>query len=183
MFKEGVCQHSPRNQISWCRHLRDFCVQSLWQRSPGVDKTRFNDLWFCYRVIYGSGTSRISLLEAATNSLNVSNSFATMAREEGRVQLEQSDMWLALNMDKVAKGGFSHAALEEMKHLLKTARTEVREEKKWGVEFPGHTKVKAALERHLAMVYKNYTHGCLPCQNGTAKNPQTCWRRKGTGGP
>jgi hypothetical protein len=25
--------------------------------------------------------------------------------------------------------------------------------------------------------------GCLPCQNGTTKNPQTRWRRKGTGAP
>jgi hypothetical protein len=39
------------------------------------------------------------------------------------------------------------------------------------------------MERHLAMVYKNHTAGCLPCQNGTANNLQTCWRRKGTGAP
>jgi len=38
---------------------------------------------------------------------------ATMAREGGWVQLEQSDMSLALNMAKMAKGGFSHAAIEE----------------------------------------------------------------------
>jgi len=25
--------------------------------------------------------------------------------------------------------------------------------------------------------------GCLPCENGTAKNPHTHWRRKGTGVP
>ena len=33
------------------------------------------------------------------------------------------------------------------------------------------------------MVYENQTDGCLPCQNGTAKNPRTRWRRKGTGAP
>jgi len=38
---------------------------------------------------------------------------ATMARQGGRVQLEQSDMPLALDMAKMAKGGFSRAAIEE----------------------------------------------------------------------
>ena len=32
---------------------------------------------------------------------------ATRARQGGRVQLERSDMRLALNMAKLAKGGFS----------------------------------------------------------------------------
>ena len=34
-----------------------------------------------------------------------------MARQGGQVQLEQSDMCLALNMDKMAKGGFLRAAM------------------------------------------------------------------------
>jgi len=38
---------------------------------------------------------------------------ATMARQGGWVQLEQSDMRLALNMAKMAKGGFSRTAIEE----------------------------------------------------------------------
>ena len=38
---------------------------------------------------------------------------ATMARQRGRVQLEQSGMCLAWNMAKMAKGGFSRAAVEE----------------------------------------------------------------------
>ena len=54
---------------------------------------------------------------------------------------------------------------------------------KQGVEFPGHSKVKAAIQRHLAMLRHNQTSGCLPCQNGTAKNLRTRWRRKGTGAP
>jgi len=33
------------------------------------------------------------------------------------------------------------------------------------------------------MVYQNQTAGCLPCQNGTAHNPQTHWRHKGTSAP
>jgi len=108
---------------------------------------------------------------------------ATMARQGGRVQLEQSDMRLALNMAKMAKEGFSHAPIEERKYLIKKPRAEVQEEKKRGVEFPGHNKVKAAIQRHPAMLRQNQTSGCVPCQQGTAKNPQTRWRRKGTGEP
>jgi len=108
---------------------------------------------------------------------------ATMARQGGRVQLEQSDMRLALNMAKMAKDGFSRAAIEETKYLIKKARAEVREMKQRGIEFPGHKQVKAAIQRHPAMLRHNQTPSCLPCQNGTAKNPQTRWRRKGTGAP
>jgi len=108
---------------------------------------------------------------------------ATMARQGGRVQLEQSNMHLALNMGKMAKGGLSRTAIEETKYLIKKPCTKVREEKKRGVEVPGHKKVKPAIQRHPAMLRQNNSSGCLLCQNGTAKNPQTCWRRKGTGAP
>jgi len=106
-----------------------------------------------------------------------------MARQGGRVPLEQSDMGLALNMAKMAKGGFSCTAIEETQQLIKKSRAEVREEKMRGVAFPGHNKVKAAIARHLAMVRGNQTDGCLRYQNGTAKNPQTRWRHKGKGAP
>jgi len=33
------------------------------------------------------------------------------------------------------------------------------------------------------MLRQNQTSRCFPCHNGTAKNPQTCWSRKGTGAP
>jgi len=108
---------------------------------------------------------------------------ATMARQGGRVQPEQSDMRLAWNMPKMAEGGFSRAAILETQQLINTPCTKVREEQTWGVEFPGHKKVNAVLERHPAIVYKNHTAGCLPCQNGTAKNPQTHWRCKGMAAP
>ena len=108
---------------------------------------------------------------------------ATMARQGGRVQLKQSDMRLALKMAKMAKEGFSRAAIEETKYLIKKPRTEVREEKKRGVEFPGHNEVKTAIQGHPAMLRQNQTSGCLLCQNGTAKIPQTRWRCKGTGAP
>jgi hypothetical protein len=108
---------------------------------------------------------------------------ATMARQGGRVQLEQSNICLALNMAKMAKGGFSHAVVEETQYLIKKPRAEVREENKRGVAFPGHKKVKAAIARHPAMLCQNHTPGCLPCQNDTTKNLQTRWRRTGTGAP
>jgi len=106
-----------------------------------------------------------------------------MARQGGQVQLEQPDMRLALNMAKTAKAGFSHAAIEEKQQLITEPRGEVREEKKQGVVFPGHNKVKAAIERHPATIRENQTDRCLPCHHGMAKNPQTRWRRKGTGAP
>jgi len=108
---------------------------------------------------------------------------ATMARQGGRVQREQSDMRLALNMAKMAKEGFSRAAIKETKDLIEQPRAEVREQKKRGVEFPWHKKVKVAIQGHPAMLRQNQTAGCLPCQNGTSKNPQTRWRCKGTGAP
>ena len=106
-----------------------------------------------------------------------------MARQGGQAQLEQSDMRPALNMAKTAKGGVSRAAMEETHFLITKPRAEVRDEKKRGVEFPGHDNVKAAMEIHLATIRENQTDGCLPCQNCTAQNPQTSWRCKGTGAP
>jgi hypothetical protein len=50
---------------------------------------------------------------------------ATMARQRGREQLEQSDMCLALNMAKMAKGGFLRAAVKETQYLIKKPHAEV----------------------------------------------------------
>jgi hypothetical protein len=92
-------------------------------------------------------------------------------------------MCLVLNMAKMANGGFSHGAIEEPDQLIKKPRTIVREEKKRCVGFPGHNKVKATFESHMAMVCENQTDGCLSYQNDTTKNPQTRWTRKGKGAP
>ena len=46
---------------------------------------------------------------------------ATMARQGGQVQLEQSDMCHSLNMAKMAKGGVSHTAIEETQYLRNLA--------------------------------------------------------------
>jgi len=108
---------------------------------------------------------------------------ATMARQGGRVQLEQSDMRLALNMGKMAKEGLSRAAIEETKYLKKKPLAEVRKEMKRGVEYPGHKKVKAAIRRHPAMLLLNKTSSSLSCNNVTAMILQTHWTREGTGPP
>jgi len=108
---------------------------------------------------------------------------ATMARQGGRVQLDQSDMRLALNMAKMAKEGFSRVSIKQTQQLSKKPRADVREQKKRGVVVPRHNKLKAAMERHQVMVLENQTDVCLPCQNGAAKNPQTGWRGKGMGEP
>jgi hypothetical protein len=59
----------------------------------------------------------------------------------------------------LAKGGFIRAATEEMQQLMTKPHTEIRDEKKGEVELPGHNKVKAAMERHTVMVYRNHTAG------------------------
>ena len=53
----------------------------------------------------------------------------------------------------------------------------------WGVQFLGHEKVTAAMERHPAMLRQNHTPGHLPYHNVTANNLQTRWRHRGTGEP
>ena len=50
---------------------------------------------------------------------------ATMAWQRGRVQLEHSPKRLAVNMAKIAKDGFSHAAIEQTKYLSKKPRAKV----------------------------------------------------------
>jgi len=75
------------------------------------------------------------LLEATTNFLKMLNISATWARQGGHVQLEQSDMYQALNMPKMAEGGFSRAAIEEMQYLIKKPHCEVQDEKKRAVMF------------------------------------------------
>jgi len=98
----------------------------------------------------------------------------TIAMQGGQVQLEQCNMCLALNMAKMAKEGFWRDAIEEMKYLIKKPRAEVQEENKQGVWFPRHNKVKAAIQRHPAMLRHDQKSGCLPYFYRTAKNQPTC---------
>jgi len=122
-------------------------------------------------------------VDAATNVLQDFNISATMARQGGQVQLEQSDMGLALIMAKMAKAGFSCAAMEKTRYQIITPCAAVWEEMKRAVEFPGQKNGKAAMEWHPAMLRENQTDGCLPFHTGTAQNPQTPWRHKGTRAP
>jgi len=57
------------------------------------------------------------------------------------IKLEHSDMLRALNMAKMAKGGFSRATIEETQYLIKKPQAKVQEQKKLGVEFPAHKDV------------------------------------------
>jgi len=78
-----------------------------------------------YGSVYGRGNCRFSLLDAPSNFLLVFNMSATMAWQGGQVQLEQPDMRIALDMAKMAKGGFSRGTIQEMQHLIKRPRAEV----------------------------------------------------------
>jgi hypothetical protein len=84
-------------------------------------------------------------------------------------------MHQALNMAKMAKGAFSRATIEETHDLIKKCHAKVRKEMKRGVEFPGHPKVKAAIERDPDIVHRNDTRGCLPC----SLTPETICRHAG----
>jgi len=88
---------------------------------------------------------------------------ANMARQGGRVQLEQSNMRHSCSMAKMARGEISIAAIEETHCLINNPRNEVRDEKKQGVEFPGHRMVKSAIERQLPMVRENQLDSSLTC--------------------
>jgi hypothetical protein len=103
-----------------------------------------------------------------------------MAWQGGQVQLEQSHMHLVLNMAKKATAGF---LARHTQYLIKNPYAEVQDEKKHDVMFPGYIIVKAATQRHPALVLDNLMDGCPRFQNGTANTPQTCQRWKGTATP
>jgi hypothetical protein len=88
-----------------------------------------------------------------------------------------------MNVAKLVKGEFSCGTIVETQQRMKKHHAKVGEEKMRVVEFPGHQKVKAAMERHPAMVYSTHTAGSAPCECGTAKNPQTRWRHRRTAAP
>ena len=108
---------------------------------------------------------------------------ATTERQGGRVQLEHSDVRLALNMAKMAAEKFLCTTIKEMQYLMKKPHAEVREEKKRRVDSSGHNHVKAAMERHLALLREKQMDGFLPGQYGTAHNRQARWKCKGTSEP
>jgi hypothetical protein len=58
---------------------------------------------------------------------------ATMARQGSRVQREESDMRLAMNLAKTANEGFLGAAIEETNYLIKKPRTKLQDGWKRGI--------------------------------------------------
>jgi hypothetical protein len=80
-----------------------------------------------------------------------------MARQGGRVQLEQSNMCLTLNLARLANAEISRTAIKETQYLVKMSRAKAQEPKKWGVEFSGHKHVKAVIQTQPAMLCQNHT--------------------------
>ena len=64
------------------------------------------------------------------------------------MQVEQSDMLWELNIAKMAKEGFSRAAIEETKYQFKRPGEQVRKGNQPTVEFPDHQKATSANIRH-----------------------------------
>jgi hypothetical protein len=71
---------------------------------------------------------------------------ATVAAQVGRIQLELSDVRLALNLTKMAKVVFLCMAIGEIKYIMKYSTAEFWEAKMRGFGFPGHRTVKAGME-------------------------------------
>jgi len=65
---------------------------------------------------------------------------ATMARQGGQVQLEQSDMRLALIMAKMAKGGFLRAGIQETQQLILNLAPKFENRRCGVLCFPGITR-------------------------------------------
>jgi len=84
-------------------------------------------------------------------------------------------------MAKMAKRGILCDSIYAIHDVIKIPRTEGQEGKTQALEFPAHDNAKAVIERHPAMSSQHHPDGCLPGQNGTAKNWQTCWRHTPTG--
>jgi len=108
---------------------------------------------------------------------------STMARQEGHILLEQSDMCPALNMAKMAKGRYSRTAIQETSYTIKIPRINVWEWKTGGVESSRPGRVNSLIAWHLAIVRENQMDSCLICQNGPVKYLWTCWRCKEPGVP
>jgi len=90
-----------------------------------VDEKGFNHLTGGYESIYDSYNGHISSFEAATNSLQVFTMTVTIARPRSLVQMEQSDMCLALNLAKMAKGEFSRTSVEDTLYVIKKPHANV----------------------------------------------------------
>ena len=105
-----------------------------------------------------------------------------LTRQAGRIQLEASDLRLALNLHDKFSHGVSQRNTEASLELIKKPRAEIREEKRRNIQFPGHASVKKEWKTHPAMDQVKQLDGCLECQDGIACNPLSRWHRKGRAG-
>lgn len=151
-----------------------------WQISQMGHETGFKYLGWNNKVVHGWGNSGNFHFDAASSVLKIWNMPATIPSKGGRVQLQQPKRRLVLKLGKMANWEILGASIVEIHQVIRNPLTEVQEGKNQTVKFPGHKKLNAVIDRHLALVYKNRTKGCHWSQNATAKNPQICWRIKVT---
>jgi uncharacterized protein YjhX (UPF0386 family) len=67
---------------------------------------------------------------------------AMVPRQGGQIQLEHSDTQLVLKVVKMAKEGYSQAALEKMLFHIQKYHKAVQPEGRLGVKLPEHREVK-----------------------------------------
>ena len=72
-------------------------------------------------------------------------------------------------------------AIDITQCLANKPHTKFREVQNWSVEFAGNQRLKAAMERHPAMLHQNNMNRFLPRQQVTAKNHQSYWRCNSAG--
>jgi hypothetical protein len=87
-----------------------------------------------------------------------------MTRPVGSAQLEEPNMCRPLNIAKIPNGIFSRYTTEQTQYQLNKLLAEVGEANTRGVGFLGHNQVKAALERHPAMICQKQSDNCLQCK-------------------
>jgi hypothetical protein len=78
---------------------------------------------------------------------------------------------------------YSRVAIDETQHQRRSPLTEVLEQHKLGIGFPGNRKVPGVRDRLPARLLPNAPDSCLHRRNGTAKKLQTWWRHNCTGAP
>ena len=120
---------------------------------------------------------RIMEAAAELHLILLFNKTADLARQAGRVTIEQTDMRLVRNHQRKNIEGLTPENLNEIVKIIRKPRAETRAEKALGLRFEGERSVKYSQDPHPANVVANEPPGCLICQDGIARNPETCWTR------
>jgi hypothetical protein len=96
-----------------------------------------------------------------------------MARQSVQVQLEQSDMYLALNMTNVAKEGFSQSTIQQQTQCcINQCNAYVREGGKKGVESSFCRNGQPAINPHPTIVCEHSMERYKDCHENTAITSQ-----------